>query len=442
MATEEKDILRIADTFANVIAEAPENKKTFILSDTGYNNAHIWKYDDKYHFPAVSKSTADGVTFDYHDETFKNIAATETIQCGDGIIHTGDTDTGVVFDTDVVSLRVGNTDYFTADKTGASAIGKTSGDFGVNVEPDGTAQLEVKNTEATVTKNSVLISHDDMVHPITSVMPRTDGVLSVKINNSTNGGAIVTAVSSENDCGPSPLTLRTYHGSNSVNEPACKIDVGKRTSAAATIDPLGVDEIAVSVTNDSAQLVDLYGDGILNVTRLGVTREPCYSLWLKSSDTTVANTVAETSLGGTIVTFPANYFRVGHGFRLRLAGFFSTKASAAGTLTVKVKLGSTIIAQSAAFSLDNNLTNQFWELGECCFGYRTLGASGTIMGQCGFKHTYSDAGQDELHMASMINTSAVVINTTISQALTVTAQFSVADVANTITCTCGHVDEV
>jgi hypothetical protein len=438
MATEDRNIKRIVDLLSDVITAGPENGKTIILDDAEHNYAHVWKVNDEIHFPAVSKKTTDGITFDYNDETFKNIAATGTVQAGDGIAHAGNTNTGLIFDTDVVSLRVGGNDFLTADKTGASAIGTLAGDTGINVTPDGTAQLEIQNSESTITKSSIKITHADVEVPITGI----DGLFNIEVQSPTYGGIKITSATADGGCGPSPLALNLYHGVSGPSTPNLTLDVGKLDFAGTGVDPLTVSETALKITNDAANFIDLMGDAEIYTYRGGLQGLVNRTLWIKTSDTTVANTTSETSIGGTIVTFPANFLKLNKAFRLRLAGFFSTKTTGAGNLTVKIKLGSTIIAQSAAFALDTNIVNGFWELGECCFGVRSVGATGTIMGQCGFKHSFADASQDELHIAPMINTTAVIIDTTASQALTVTVQFSVADVANTITCTCGHVDEV
>jgi hypothetical protein len=438
VATEDKDIRRIIDTLAGLIAQNPPDGKHALLTDVAQNYAQVWKVGGLYIFPAVSKSTTDGISFAYYDGVFKDLTANGNIYAGDGIIHTGDTDTALIFNTDVVSLRAGNVDFLVIDKTGASAIGKLAGDTAINKTPDGGAQFEIQSSEGTITKSAIKISHSDVDVPITAI---TD-IFNVEIQSPVYGGIKITSATGEGGCGPAPLAFGLYHGVTGPNNPAMVLDVGKLDFAGTGIDPLTYEDTAVKITNDGSDFIDVMGDAEIYTHRGALRGLVNRTLWIKTSDTTVANTVTETSIGGTIVTFPANFLKEFKAFRLRLAGFFSTKSTGAGNLTVKVKLGSTVIAQSEAFSLDANIVNGFWELGECCFAIRTEGATGTIMGQCGFKHSFADVAQDELHIATMANTIPVTINTTIAQALTVTVQFSVNNVANTITCTCGHVDEV
>lgn len=80
----------------------------------------------------------------------------------------------------------------------------------------------------------------------------------------------------------------------------------------------------------------------------------------------VTNTTTETSLlpAGAKWTFPTMWFQnVGNGLWLKAAGRVSTLVTTPGTLTLKLKFGSIIIAQSQAFVLSTTAkTNVSWYL--------------------------------------------------------------------------------
>jgi hypothetical protein len=155
-----------------------------------------------------------------------------------------------------------------------------------------------------------------------------------------------------------------------------------------------------------------------------------------TADKTVANTASATSLiptGTGSATLAANSYSVAKKLKVSLAGKYSTKASSPGNLTVLIKLGSTTIVTTGAHALDASEANQFWRM-ECVIDCRTTGASGTVIGQSGWEHAAA-ASAGVLQFAPAVATAAITLDTTASQAVDVTAQFSVADAGNTITTT-------
>ena len=146
------------------------------------------------------------------------------------------------------------------------------------------------------------------------------------------------------------------------------------------------------------------------------------------------NTVAETSLLGTGVgtkTVPASGLFAGRTLRLKAMGFFGT-ALAPGTLTIKVKLGSTVILTTGAQTPAGSQTNMYWEL-EAIITCRTAGASGTVFGQSEWFH------QEGVLTAplswAMTNTATTTVDTTVAQAMDLTAQWGTANISNDIECT-------
>jgi hypothetical protein len=163
--------------------------------------------------------------------------------------------------------------------------------------------------------------------------------------------------------------------------------------------------------------------------------------------TALANSTSETSIApaDSKITLAANYFaRPGAGLRIMAAGRISTVVTTPGTLTFKVKLGPSAniaVATSPAFALNVVAkTNVTWWL-EWLLTLRTAG-SGTAA-------AFMNIGQwtSEAIVASpapsaggtptlMIPASAPAVGTgfdsTVSNALDLTAQWSIANAANSI----------
>lgn len=103
-------------------------------------------------------------------------------------------------------------------------------------------------------------------------------------------------------------------------------------------------------------------------------------IFTQTADKTVTNTVTETSIVGTGVgtaTLPANFFVAGKSVRFKIGGVYSTPVSVP-SIVVKIKLGSTIIAQVTTTSLLSNASSLEFN-GEVTLTCRSTGASGTVM---------------------------------------------------------------
>lgn len=164
----------------------------------------------------------------------------------------------------------------------------------------------------------------------------------------------------------------------------------------------------------------------LNAYVSGVRQYDTRSLFTQTNSTAVANTITETSfLGGGVgtATLPANFFVAGKTIKIKAYGFHSSTGSP--TLTIKVKLGSTVILTTGAHTMHND-TNEMFEV-EAMITCRTTGGSGTVFGQGSFSD-YGTGGR-----ISMVNTAATTVATNSSQTITITAQWSVANAGNTIT---------
>lgn len=152
-------------------------------------------------------------------------------------------------------------------------------------------------------------------------------------------------------------------------------------------------------------------------------------LFSQTQSVTVANTVTETDLTGTGVgslTVPLSMLGV-IGKTLKFTGWGYYSAAAAPTIRIRLYLGSTVLLDTTAVTSSNG-TNDMWNL-RGMVTVLTIGATGTVNAQGFYKEdgTFSEF--------PMVNTSTVTIDTTTSQALSLTAQWGTAAAANTITMT-------
>jgi hypothetical protein len=147
-----------------------------------------------------------------------------------------------------------------------------------------------------------------------------------------------------------------------------------------------------------------------------------------STSGTVANTTAETSVLGSVVgssVLAANALAVGRTLRIQAWGIVSDTGTP--TLTVKVKLGSTVILTTGAITLASGISDKLWRL-EAIITCRSVGGSGTVFGQGQFNYNNG-------LFTDIVNTATTTVDTTSSQTIDVTATWSAASSSNTISCT-------
>lgn len=157
-------------------------------------------------------------------------------------------------------------------------------------------------------------------------------------------------------------------------------------------------------------------------------------LYVATASAQVTNTTAETTLVGTGVgslTFPADSLFIGRTIRIQAYGLLST-AAIPGTLRIKIKLGSTVILDTAAQTVASALSNFVWKV-DALITVRVAGASGGVFGQSAFEF---QAGSLAALLAwAMTNTAVQVVDLTASNTLDVTATWGTASADNDIRCT-------
>lgn len=160
----------------------------------------------------------------------------------------------------------------------------------------------------------------------------------------------------------------------------------------------------------------------------GQTEDLSTTMWRSSAQSSFDTTSAATSIiadtGVGTKTVAADRLVAGTQIRITAGGLFGTKASSAGTLTMRVRTGGTTMV-TATFTLPDGLVDQAWSL-EAVGALNTAGSSGVIYWRLAWLMTDASG---VVYMPN-VTTNSTAINTTVSRALDVTAQFSASDADN------------
>lgn len=156
-------------------------------------------------------------------------------------------------------------------------------------------------------------------------------------------------------------------------------------------------------------------------------------LFTSTTTQTVAATTSETTIigsGSGSLTIPANYLIAGKVLRFELRGLYSTPLLNVGSVTIRVKLGTTTLETGSASALLASVTNAGFE-GSGLITCRTVGVSGTVIIMGGV--TYG-VGNNMAPLVTAVNngTSAVTIDTTTSQVFNITIQWSNNTAGNSV----------
>ena len=145
----------------------------------------------------------------------------------------------------------------------------------------------------------------------------------------------------------------------------------------------------------------------------------------------IANTTVETSLVGAGVgtlSVPANAFQIGDSFTIKLCG----KLSCANNETIHIKLKSNgiVIADAGIFQMKIS-TNKYFEL-VADFTITKLGAAGVAELFVNGQYSYNQNANTQLDGVNFALISNTTFDTTIANALTITAQWGLANASNSI----------
>ena len=156
-------------------------------------------------------------------------------------------------------------------------------------------------------------------------------------------------------------------------------------------------------------------------------------LFAQTANSTInTNTDVESSLinGGVgSLSVPANFFKVGDSFRVVMAGVINANNNQ--NITIRVKAGSIILLDSNLQNLGSSIINDVWSL-NIDFTIRTIGGPGiaSIVTLGSFHYTKTNNASVQGFGFNSINNTT--FNTTIPNALNVTAQWQTASTGNNI----------
>lgn len=146
---------------------------------------------------------------------------------------------------------------------------------------------------------------------------------------------------------------------------------------------------------------------------------------------TVANSAAEVAFA-TNCPLPAGFINaVGRRLRLRARGLHGTAATAP-TLTVRVKLGATVICLTGAMPMAASMTAKAWEVeAELQVTAVGSGTTGKVEAQ-GMAYFTGGNVTTSPPLSGMGNAAPVSVDTTVAHSLQVSVQMSTANAANTV----------
>lgn len=156
------------------------------------------------------------------------------------------------------------------------------------------------------------------------------------------------------------------------------------------------------------------------------------ALFSQTQIQTVANTTSAGDLHGTgegSLTLAADSWGLGDARRITAGGTYGTKATTAGSLTIRLSWGSLVQTFTVTTMPDAQSTKQ-WSL-SATLTRHSIGPTGTVSGPGTFR--YDVEGEPDSYTATD-NIANETLASDSAQAVTLTAQWSAADSANTITC--------
>lgn len=225
------------------------------------------------------------------------------------------------------------------------------------------------------------------------------------------------SIASSNGGTPTSLSINYITGSVGVKNtsPTAHLHLGAGTTTSAPFKITNGDALTTPQTGTIE-----FANNEFSMTHLSKRFKIAGAADKLISDVVVANTSTETTIYTS--TINANEFVTNDVYSVRLNGIYSQASGSGDNFTMRVKIGGTTVA--TVTSSNGNVTNTPFDA-EFVGTVRSTGVSGTIQ-------TYFKGEFDNINKSSA-NTAATTINTTTSNDITVTIQWSAAKTGNTIT---------
>tara|TARA_R110000868_G_C10543802_1_gene735206 strand:- start:47 stop:607 length:561 start_codon:yes stop_codon:yes gene_type:complete len=150
-----------------------------------------------------------------------------------------------------------------------------------------------------------------------------------------------------------------------------------------------------------------------------------------SLGTLITNTTVETSLIGAGVgtlSVPPNTFKVGDSFTAKICGHLSCANNE--TVHIRVKSNGTVIADAGVFQMKIT-TNKFFEL-NIDFTITKIGVAGVAELFTNGQYSYNHNAAGEIAGNNFALVTSTIFDTTVLNALSITAQWGAAKAANSI----------
>ena len=168
-------------------------------------------------------------------------------------------------------------------------------------------------------------------------------------------------------------------------------------------------------------------------TTSGINQWYDTTIFTQTNTVTISNTTSELTTLGTGIgtkTLPANFLTIGKTIRLTIRGYMNETSTP--SIRIRLKYGATTIFDSTAVTINSLGGSDKYFEAVYDITCRTTGATGTVFPQGRWQYTTNSG------VVTLINgaiTSASTIDTTVSSALDLTAQWGTASASNTINVT-------
>lgn len=329
-----------------------------------------------------------------------------------------------------VYQSAGTSDLVFRSISGSNGIGAVVSGQIILIKPSGTTANRVYVTDAS----------GNMINSASLFVDNTNGTLGVNIAASTTSRLLLATQTAT----ISPL--RFTKGATNITSPTdgdiwylTSGDTLKfRKGTTTTTDFVFADSNQRFTGSTSFRMVESNSGGTLSATRNLTT----FGVFNALTSVTVSSTTAETSIISTNIvgsqtllsSSDANTPQLitGKKFRFSAFGSINTKASAAGTIRVRVKIGSVVICDTSATTLVNNVTvPNVFDI-NVSFTVRTQGVSGKIIGS-GYVNCSEPFILTSKHVLGLFDQGDVTVDTTANRLFDCTVQFDTDDSDNIIT---------